>query len=48
MYIYKYRLKMTLSVHDIEPDKLLLKDIKEFRHVVKRDERTLIVGCPHY
>ena len=33
---------MTLSIHDLEPDKLLSKDIKEFQYVVKRDERTLI------
>ena len=33
---------MTLSVHDIDPDKLLSKDIKEFQYVVKRDDRVHI------
>ena len=33
---------MTLSIHDIDPDKLLLKDIKEFQYVVKRDDQVLI------
>ena len=40
--MYKYRLKMTLSMHDIEPDKLFSKDIKEFQYVVKRDDQAMI------
>jgi len=33
---------MTQSVYDIEPDKLLSKDIKEFRYVVKSDEQAMV------
>ena len=33
---------MTLSIHDLDPDKLLSKDIKEFRYVVKHDEQVTI------
>lgn len=33
---------MTLSIHDIDPDKLLSKDIKEFQYVVKRDDQVTI------
>ena len=33
---------MTLSIHDLDVDKLLSKGIKEFRYVVKRDERVMI------
>ena len=33
---------MTLSIHDIEPDKLLTKDIKEFRYVVRHDEQVML------
>jgi len=36
------RLKMTLSAHDSDVDKLLTKGIKEFRYVVKNDERVMI------
>ncbi len=33
---------MTLSVHDLDTDKLLSKDIKEFQYVVKSDDRVVI------
>ena len=33
---------MTLSIHDLDTDILLSKDIKEFQYVVKRDNQVLI------
>ena len=33
---------MMLSVHDLDTDKLLSKDIKEFQYVVKSDDRVHI------
>jgi len=40
--MYKYRLKMTLSVHYINVHKLLSKGIKESRYVVIRDDQVTI------